>query len=181
MLVHPVPLPCLAPPCLSLSCLTSPCLAFPCLASASFAWQLPNTNTLHLPSNCLPAVQTKYGSPLALPLFIALAQSRNQNIIGVDRGVGSFNRKPAESRIRIVSGRYDNANKLMIQVSTPSLPYNRPLYDLTVKRLYTSTSCHTAAGPCHWVIWVYPLLSTQWSHALQWVEKFLMVFSGDFL
>lgn len=73
-------------------------------------------------------MQTKYGHPLAIPLFIALAQSRNQSIVGVDRGVGSFAKKPAESRIRIVSGRYDRANKLMIQVSTPSSISHQPQF-----------------------------------------------------
>ena len=73
----------------------------------------------------LLALQTRYGGALAIPLFIALAQNRSLNIVGVDRGVGSFQRKPAEDRIRIVSGRYDCTNKLMIQVS--SLPLSRTL------------------------------------------------------
>ena len=60
-------------------------------------------------------VQTQYGIALAVPLFIALAQNRHLSVIGVDRGVGSFEKKPAEDRIRIVSGRYDHANKLMVQ------------------------------------------------------------------
>lgn len=67
-------------------------------------------------------LQTRYGDPLAVPLFIILAQNRNLSIVGVDRGVGSFIRQSAEARIRIVSGRYDHTTKLMIQVTTVCLP-----------------------------------------------------------
>ena len=117
-----VPLYCLG---LALALLLPCCflgLPFLCLASPSLASYTSHcTSSAWQPlSDCLLAMQTKYGNPLAIPLFIALAQSRNQSIVGVDRGVGSFGRKAAESRIRIVSGRYDHANKLMVQVSTPS-------------------------------------------------------------
>lgn len=66
---------------------------------------------------CLTFVQTRYGGALAVPLFISLAQNRILSVVGMDRGVGNFNRQPAEDRIRVVSGRYDYTTKLMIQVS----------------------------------------------------------------
>ncbi len=107
-------------PCFCLAVFLA-CLSFALLHLFLASYTSHCTSSAWQPlSDCLLAMQTKYGKPLAIPLFIALAQSRNQSIVGVDRGVGSFGRKAAESRIRIVSGRYDHANKLMVQVSTPS-------------------------------------------------------------
>ena len=71
----------------------------------------------------LDFVQTRYGGALAVPLFTFLAQSRSGYIVGVDRGTGNFNRQSPEDRIRIVSGRYDFATKLMIQVGTDPLSH----------------------------------------------------------
>lgn len=81
-------------------------------------------------------VQTRYGGALAIPIFIFLARSRNLSIVGVDRGVGNFNRQSAEDRIRIMSGRYDYSTKLLIQVST--LPLSCPSLgpDLVAMHLY---------------------------------------------
>ena len=54
---------------------------------------------------------------MAIPLFILLAQNRSLRIIGQDRGVGSVDaRLKPEDRIRVVSDRFDHANRVLIQV-----------------------------------------------------------------
>lgn len=59
---------------------------------------------------------TECGFPLAVPLFVLLAQNRSLRIIGQDRGVGSVEaRLKPEDRIRVVSDRYDHANRTLLQ------------------------------------------------------------------
>ena len=75
-------------------------------------------------------MQTSYGRPLAIPLFILLAQNRHMLIRSVDKGVGELGPprpgqpvapQPAESRVRTVCDRFDQMNKIMVQVTHPSL------------------------------------------------------------
>lgn len=75
--------------------------------------------------HALFAMQTSYGRPLAIPMFILLAQNRHMLIRSVDKGVGDMvpprpgqpvTPQPAESRVRTVCDRYDQMNKIMVQV-----------------------------------------------------------------
>lgn len=75
------------------------------------------------------AAQTSHGKPLAVPLFILLAQNRQMHIKLVDKNGGEFvapRQQPleaqlAESRVRTVCDRYDQMNKVMIQVHSFSV------------------------------------------------------------
>ena len=63
-------------------------------------------------------VQKDHGRPLAVRLFVLLAQNRALHVIGEDRGVGNVDpRKKPEDRIRVVSDRFDQANRLLVQAS----------------------------------------------------------------
>lgn len=70
----------------------------------------------------LSCLQKEHGAPLAVPLFVILAQNRALHVIGEDRGVGNVDgwKKP-EDRIRVVSDRFDQANKLLVQASFYSM------------------------------------------------------------
>ena len=63
-------------------------------------------------------MQTQSGRALAVPLFVVLAQNRALHIVGQDRGVGQVDPTlRAEDRIRVVSDRFDQANRLLVQAS----------------------------------------------------------------
>ena len=63
-------------------------------------------------------MQTQGGRALAVPLFVVLAQNRALHIVGQDRGVGQVDPTlRAEDRIRVVSDRFDQANRLLVQAS----------------------------------------------------------------
>ncbi|DBA74789.1 TPA: hypothetical protein ACH3X2_009311 [Trebouxia sp. C0005] len=65
---------------------------------------------------CGALTSTQSGRALAVPLFVVLAQNRALHIIGQDRGVGQVDLtlRP-EDRIRVVSDRFDQANRLLVQ------------------------------------------------------------------
>ncbi|KAA6416485.1 MAG: hypothetical protein FRX49_13545, partial [Trebouxia sp. A1-2] len=67
---------------------------------------------------CGALTSTQSGRALAVPLFVVLAQNRALHIIGQDRGVGQVDLtlRP-EDRIRVVSDRFDQANRLLVQAS----------------------------------------------------------------
>ena len=67
----------------------------------------------------LCGMQTQCGRALAVPLFVVLAQNRSLHIVGQDRGVGQVDPtlRP-EDRIRVVSDRFDQANRLLVQASS---------------------------------------------------------------
>ncbi|KAL0019528.1 hypothetical protein WJX77_005771 [Trebouxia sp. C0004] len=59
---------------------------------------------------------TQCGRALAVPLFVVLAQNRALHIVGQDRGIGQVDPMlRAEDRIRVVSDRFDQANRLLVQ------------------------------------------------------------------
>jgi len=63
-------------------------------------------------------MQTQGGRALAVPLFVVLAQNRALHIVGQDKGVGQVDPTlRAEDRIRVVSDRFDQANRLLVQAS----------------------------------------------------------------
>lgn len=66
-------------------------------------------------------LQKQQGRPLAVPLFVVMAQNRSLHILGQDRGLGNVDaRLKPEDRIRVVSDRFDQANRLLIQVPCPN-------------------------------------------------------------
>ena len=63
-------------------------------------------------------MQTQGGRALAVPLFVVLAQNRALHIVGQDKGIGQVDPTlRAEDRIRVVSDRFDQANRLLVQAS----------------------------------------------------------------
>ena len=92
-------------------------------------------------------MQTQCGRALAVPLFVVLAQNRALHIVGQDRGVGQVDPtlRP-EDRIRVVSDRFDQANRLLVQASlcTPYIAGLLPKLPVTL--LYHIP--HIPALPC---------------------------------
>ncbi|DBB02120.1 TPA: hypothetical protein ACH3X3_011159 [Trebouxia sp. C0006] len=65
---------------------------------------------------CAALTSTQGGRALAVPLFVVLAQNRALHIVGQDKGVGQVDPTlRAEDRIRVVSDRFDQANRLLVQ------------------------------------------------------------------
>ncbi len=83
-------------------------------------------------------MQTQSGRALAVPLFVVLAQNRALHIVGQDKGVGQVDPTlRAEDRIRVVSDRFDQANRLLVQASLCTIRI--PGWLLKLQSLYSIT------------------------------------------
>ncbi len=106
-------------------------------------------------------MQTQCGRALAVPLFVVLAQNRALHIVGQDRGIGQVDPTlRAEDRIRVVSDRFDQANRLLVQASLCTACMAGLLLELPVTVQYHIPQLRSHARQSSQIMHIWSLASS---------------------